>query len=48
MENQPVHKQEDTDGLPPMFKTWKQVYITLIAYLFALIMFFYWFTISFK
>jgi hypothetical protein len=48
MDNQPVQEEEDTDGLPPMFKTWKQLYITLIGYLFVLIMIFYWFTLAFK
>ncbi len=47
MENQPI-QEDDNQGLPPLFKTWKQLYITLVVYLLALIVLFYWFTVFFR
>lgn len=39
---------EDNEGLPPIFKTWNQLYVVLVIYLIAIIFSFYWFTLSFK
>lgn len=33
---------------PPLFKSWKGWYITLVAALVVLIALFYWFTVSFS
>jgi hypothetical protein len=41
-------EEKENDGLPPIFKTWNQLYITLIFYLLGLIVLFYWFTQFFK
>lgn len=40
--------EENKEGLPPIFSTWKQLYTILVAYLIVLIILFYWFTISYK
>jgi hypothetical protein len=37
-----------THELPPFFKTWKQMYIAVIANLFFLILLFYWITLYFS
>jgi len=47
MKPQPI-ANENNEGLPPIFKTWKQLYTVLIAYLIMLILLFYWFTLSFR
>ena len=40
--------EEELEGLPPFAKTWKQLYIIVIAELVALIGLFYWFTKAFE
>lgn len=42
--------QEETtpDELPPFFKTWKQMYIAVMANLLLIIILFYWFTKYFE
>ncbi|WP_177217232.1 hypothetical protein [Thermoflexibacter ruber] len=44
----PTPEENENDGLPPIFKTWNQLYMTLIFYLLGLIVLFYWFTQLFK
>jgi hypothetical protein len=40
--------ENDDEGLPPGIKTWKQMYLSLLFYLGALIALFYWFTVAFR
>jgi len=40
--------EDDTSGLPPFVKTWKQLYGIVIAELVVLIALFYWFTKTFE
>jgi hypothetical protein len=39
---------DENEGLPPFFKTWKQMYASLLVYLVALIGLFYWFSVVFR
>jgi hypothetical protein len=43
-----AQNEKENEGLPPIFKNWNQLYITLFFYLIALIALFYWFTILFR
>jgi hypothetical protein len=43
-----LENNNDEDGLPPIFKTWRQMYLSLLGYLVLLIALFYWFSVAFR
>lgn len=43
-----IDKHSEEEELPPFFKTWKQMYIAVIANLFLMIALFYGFTKIFE
>lgn len=38
----------DNEGLPPLFKTWKQMYLTLVVYLGLVILLLYGFSLAMR
>jgi hypothetical protein len=39
---------EPEEEIAPVFGTWKRLYAAVVAYLFLLILLFYWFTVTFN
>jgi hypothetical protein len=39
---------EPDDESAPVFSSWKRLYTAVVAYLFLLILLFYWFTVTFN
>jgi hypothetical protein len=40
--------EKDKRELPPFFKTWQQMYVSIVGYVIVLVLFLYWFSNLYK